>query len=89
MLAHDVPLGIRERPGLGEDAAGHYDLADVVQPAAQTSSQDQFVGQAEPLGDRRRELRDLLAVERWRALAQVTRRGQRLGQVQALGLLGA
>src|SRR3954470_9259569 len=33
--AHDLPLVLRERAGLGEDVLGHADLADVVQQAAE------------------------------------------------------
>jgi hypothetical protein len=35
MPAHDLPLVLGERAGLGEDVLGDADLADVVQQAAE------------------------------------------------------
>ena len=86
---HGVPLAVAERAGLGEDRVRYRHLPDVVQPATELHPQYLVRGQAEAAGDRGGQLGDLLAVCGQVALPQVAAERERLGDVQALGLLGA
>src|SRR5215207_10769978 len=62
MRAHDVPLLVRERPGLVEDRLGDADLADVVEQRAELDVPDLVARQPDYRCDLDRELRDLLSV---------------------------
>ncbi len=85
---HDAPLGVVERAGLGQDAVGDRDLADVVQQAAEAAAEDQRRRQPQLAGDRGGELGDLLAVQLRHALAHRGRQRERLRDADGLGLLG-
>ena len=89
MGPHDLPFGVGERAGLGEDRVGHGDLPHVVQPTAQLGPQHLVLPQAEPAGDRGGQRGDLPAVRGEVAFPPVAADGEGFGDVQAFRLLGA
>ena len=85
MRAHERPLGVVERPRLGQDLLGDRELPDVVQPSGEPAALHGASGQPEVLGRQNGQVCDLLGVLLRDAFPEAARERQGAGQPTASG----
>ena len=85
MAPHDRPLVVGQRPRLAQDAVGHPDLAQIVEPGGGGEVEEVGVGDAQAAADLAGQVTDLPGVLGGVAVAQVEQCAQRLhARAQAL-----